>query len=437
MKKTILLIPFFLICSCNLWWTITDIPYYIKKSRWIKKASPVEKNYFDSIEIDVIDGHIFGDVKIAGKDRLFIFDTGANTTLDERDVDSEGMKTRPKPDYDVGDTSDGLYKHIRKTKMFRSEFINLVDTVVIGNTAFNEVGTTTLIWDIMNYNSECYNQRGIIGSNIMKSGVWSFDYVNKKIKFSNDINKFKLENAVSFDFDFAMRDILPVIKLPIGDTVFNAGIDTGNPSFALVTNEKLFNHALKKTRAAMGVSEIPNIHSYLQKKFTKKYLNFLMLEVNIFDTVKTPILAANQGLGMPGSNPFDLLLGYEFLKDFITTIDFQNKKIYFRAVNQQPQNIIDRKVRNISVSLLKYDNRPYVRSYIPSKIDTSKVDIGDTVTAINGTPIEEILFDDNYCEFIRDEKQFNTLPDTNIITIKNKKGETHSFKSYSITLFDD
>ena len=438
MKHIYFLLFFLLFGSCTFWWTITEAPYIIKKIRWRSKSTPVKEHYFDSINIEVVNGHLIGKITIAGEERLFLFDTGAETIIDEKDVAREGIKTSPKPDYNVRDENDFFYKHIRKRGFFKSDHANLVDTIVIGNTAFKKVGASTLVFDVFNHTSECYNYTGLLGNNVMKDGVWSFDYKNQKIRFSDNINNLNLKGAVEFDFDKFSNE-LPIIKLPFMDTVLRVGIDTGNASIAISTNDELVFSIAKKIQE-LFVKNIDNmnISSYLPKKFLKKQVQLVDIETFILDRSYKVITVSNMKIDRSNEHAklLDLIVGHEFLKNFVTTIDYVNNKLYLQPVELNSPNYFD-DFRNINFSLLKYDNKPYISHYLPNLIDSTKVDIGDTVLAVNHVPMDSILKKDNYCEFIRGEQTFYPKPDTNIITIKNKKGEIHDFKSYTVTLFED
>lgn len=56
--------------------------------------------------------------------------------------------------------------------------------------------------------------------------------------------------------------------------------------------------------------------------------------------------------------------------------------------------------------------------------------------AINHIPIEEIVNQDNFCEFVRGERELYPKQDTTIITVKNKSGETRELKMFDVKLFD-
>ena len=440
MKKFLsytLLVAFVFSCSnSNI---ISDFSYLFKASSWLKKSTPVSEEYLDTIPIKLLFGQPIGEVVIAGNKRDFLFDTGAHTVIDEHDVDREGIKTFPEPDYDVRDTSDGFYKFIRKNKMFKSEFLNIIDTLTINKTSFKKVGAATMLFKISHYISECFDNLGILGNNVMNDGVWSFDYKNKRIVFSNTIENFELKNAVVFDADFKFG--FPIINFPIKDTVVRAGIDTGNNSLAISMNDGLLrSYSIKTAYEVTANLSHFNIYSSLQKGFESKNVEYLQLQTDIFGFPYrfNAITDMDVGLGENINSRFDLMMGYEFIKDFVVTIDYINEKVYFQPNESSKEMKRPIETASINIGLSKYDNRAYITSFLPDKIDTSNVDISDTLIAVNNVPIDSIITQDNYCDFIRERDNLKQSDlDTTIFTIKNKNGETHDFKSYRVTLFDD
>lgn len=437
MKLIYMLLITLILSSCTTWWSVSDIPYYAKKVAWRNKSTPINKNYFDSINVEIIDGHMIGKVKVAGVEGLYLFDTGALTIIDAHNVARKGVKTSPKPKYNVRDEEDYYYKHIRKRKMFKSDFVNLIDTVMIGSTTFKKVGTQTINWDILDYNHECNNHAGILGNNVMKDGIWSFNYKDEKILFSNNIKNFNLNSALKYDLNKFINN-MPIINMPIGDTIFRVGIDTGNASLSISTNDNLTkSQTISHLNIVIKNVENMNTSSYLSKSFTKKYAQLIQFKTNILGYNYNIKAISNMKIDNNDEHKklIDLIVGYEFLKNFITTIDYVNNKLYLQPVESNSPNYFDG-LRNINFSLLKYDNKPYISNYLPNLIDSTKVDIGDPVLAINNVPIDSILKNDNYCEFIRGEQSFYSEPDINIITIKNKKGEVLDFKTYLVPFFE-
>lgn len=415
--------------SCMAW-------YIAKKSSWIKKSTPLVEEYFDSIKIDIIRGLPIGEVTIAGEKRKFLFDTGAYTVIDEHDVDREGVKTYPKPDYDVRDKNDSFYQLLEKRKMYRSDFVNLIDTLAINNTTFGNVGAATVRFKTANYISECYDELGILGYNVMNDGVWSFDYANKSIVFANSVDHFNLNNTQAFDIDFVHN--FPVIKIAIKDTVLRVGIDTGNNSLVISTNDDVIEkYSIKSADITQANIGNFNISQFVTKGFSKKEAKYLELVTNFLGfpyhfNVLTNMKGTNENM----SNDFDMVIGHDFIKDFVITIDYINKKAYFKPNKpiEEFDNALEEK--SISLGLSKYDNRAYITSFLPQFIDSTKVDIGDPLLAVNQIPIDSIINQDNYCEFIKGLHRNYFDLDTNILTIKNKKGEIHNFKSFKVILFD-
>ena len=439
-KFIIICFVFFLsLSSCVFLSMVSKIPYVVKKNSWLKKSTPLSDQYLDTIKLEITTGMPIGEATIAGETRRFLFDTGAYSIIDAHDVHREGVRTYPEPYYGVRDTNDRFYQLLQKRKMYKSEFVNLIDTLAINNTFFGKVGAGTMDFKMAHYINHCNDKLGIIGYNVMNDGVWSFDYSNEQIIFSNSINNFDVKNAKVFDIKFESNDF-PVITLPVGDTTLRVGIDTGNNSSAISTNDKVVEkYAIKHLPVIAENIGNYNLSHYVLKTVMRRTVKLIQLETDFLETpYQFTAITGMKGSREDMSSEFDLVIGHDFIKDYIVTIDYINEKAYFQKAAESKFSSESETVESIGFSLSNYDRKTlYVSQYLPHLIDSTQVDIGDTVLAVNETPIDSLVHQSNYCEFIRGEKSLFPDKDTSIITVKNKKGEVRDFKSYKVTLFDD
>ena len=436
MKKIGIFIIIIFLNSC----LISDIFIVkVKEKTWLPKSSPKTENYVDTISIEVIGGLIVGELSVAGNKRKAIFDTGAPTALDIVDTSIERVKTRPKPTRN----HENYYDIIELTTGFKSVtfgLINLIDTLEIGKSTFLTVGASTV--SLINYfiGAECHELINLIGTNVMNDGVWSFNYQQNEIIFSNRIDSSSVKNHIEFDLIPSTKLRMPVFEILINGITYKALIDTGNASKAILikkTSEEDKN-AVKFSNKIETTSPFSLNHSPLvPKKITSKTVEEAVMETSSFGNCfefevlkELSVFTDKQNK----KNDFDLVLGYDFLKYFNFTIDWVNDKIYFEPLFDKPVTIVNSRF-NFKIDFFNYDKKLYVTSYLPNYFSPEEINVGDTVKAINHIPIEEIVNKENYCEVVRGERDLFPKQDTTIVTVKNKKGETRDLKMYEVTLF--
>lgn len=128
------------------------------------KVSP--ENFKESISFETYKKLIFLDVKIDGKTKKFLFDTGADLSLIQRDsLKGKIIKV------------SGASK--RKMKLGQ-EIMPLLE---IGNIKF--IDTHALNGDLVGFKEQIPNLGGIIGQSIIKKANWLIDYPNKKLEIAN------------------------------------------------------------------------------------------------------------------------------------------------------------------------------------------------------------------------------------------------------------
>lgn len=398
----------------------------IRMKTWTNKAQVVNSIHQDTIPFEIIGNWAVANLIVAGEKRRYIIDTGGSMVLDYSDVFNDRIVTKSK-----------LYKNIyfeNKQRYFAST--SKIDTVVVGKNKYSEVGAMIADFKLFSDLMTCEDIKGIIGINIMKKGVWSFDYSTNQVIVSPNIENFDLENSHVFDLIDVKGFENPIIRLNVEGKSLVTFIDTGNAGYSILYNEKItnkFEGQMIKTHHASNKLIGENL--FVDKEVYSDSSSIMNLKTSDFgdDFIFT---AMNANITSSKANErIDMLLGYDFLKNFITTFDWGNKKVYFQSI---PKREIEIQLtsKNMSIDFHIYDKKLYVVKYLDGYFSKGEINIGDTVKAINHITIEEIVNQDNFCEFVRGQLDLYLKQDTTIITVKNKLGETRDLKMFDVKLFD-
>ena len=424
-KLIFLIFLIFLLYSCGL---IIESSKLIRTANWAKKGEVVNVVQHDTVPFEIIGNWVVISLTVAGEKHKYCVDTGAPTILDLSDVVNDGIVTKPS-------LEKTTYNFLAGRQVYYAS-ANRIDTVAFGKNQYFDVGALTLDFKYFSNTMFCEDISGVLGANIMKHGIWSFNYKDSTIILGSDISDFDLGNSFVFDFCKDSELDNPVFNLNVGDKILKTLIDTGNPNHSFLKNNKVLNGqdrmSVKQTHI---LSRSLIEQEYVNTELEAESSSLMRLTTSDFDndylfTVSNSILTTNKALG-----DIDLIMGYDFLKDFVTTIDWINNKVYFQPI-QKPDLAIKPSSKNMNIFLSTYDKKTYVSSYLNTYFEKGSINIGDTVKEINHIPIEEILNEENYCEIIRGERQLSAKQDTTIITVKNKLGEIRHLKMYDVQLFD-
>lgn len=401
----------------------------VKTKKWLPKSTPVNKEYLDTISFTIDYGWIIHEATIAGKKGVYILDSGAPTLLDYYQVDRGGVKTRPK-----GAEPDSTSPY--KSTLMNYPYVNLIETLEINNTSFYEVGANTVTFALFDVITACEKIKGLIGANVMNDGVWHINYETNQVIFTNDISKLNISKKYSFKMmPFGLLKS-PVIEIEINGVLYKALIDLGNSGTAGIINNK---SRLELAVEPCNISKPTSLMGYphAPKKIEGVDVEFLKLKSNAFKN-QIDFFAAQKS-GIETKKPLeglDIILGYDFLKNFNITLDWPNEMVYFEPIEGEFNKKKELKWPNFKIDFFNYDKKVYVMSVLPKYCDTTQISVGDTVVAINNIPIKDIIGDD-YCAFVKGEKSLTPKNGEPVfITVKNKAGRTSTLEQKEIVLFE-
>lgn len=261
-----------------------------------------QETFNEEIKMHYLDKYVFIDVELNGREYTFLFDTG----------------------YDISTLDKSLFQEISFTPLTKQkttgssiEDIKLqygyLASLTIADIEFKNFGVG--IQDLSHVRSPFSDGRkiyGIIGANFLRKAYWQLDYKKQSIKFSNKIENFQLPKGV-LEFNMIAKSKLNwgINRIPvnINGVSDNFVFDTG--SYGNLSANPDFLKRLE--RADKPMAEIKGSKSDIRKFAIDE---FQLDSVKISNTV----LQIEEGI--------NLLIGNDFLEDYIVTIDWVNNKLY-------------------------------------------------------------------------------------------------------------
>jgi hypothetical protein len=284
-----------LFCGCATKWT-----------KAIQYGKIANKDFNESIAIEIDNGLIFLPVSINGKKYRFLFDSGAPFSISEQ-LQSE---------YSFKNISSGTIVDSDLNK----EAINWVsvDAINIGEVTFT--GQTAFIGDFQaNPILKCLGIDGIIGSNVIRQCNWTIDQAQKSLRlFSTiDAQMYDEHTVVPFITDDQYNIF---INLNIGQsTIKNILVDYGSVGAVSLSDE---------------IFEVLKDRKTIDKIFTESGTNQSgIVGKAVALNRKNTITDAVELYGQPLKNVLlrtgkTVSVGNAFLSRFKVTMDWTNKKFY-------------------------------------------------------------------------------------------------------------
>ena len=189
-----------------------------------KKGTVLPESYNHEIEFTTKKTVIILPAEINGVSKNFLFDTGADFSIIQRD----SM---------IGRVSSVSGATNRKMKMGEE----YVKSIKIGNIDFKN--TFAQNGDLEGLKEQIPNFGGIIGQPIINKGNWLIDYQNKKLRISNE----NLANESFETIEIQRKDGAPYTNISINGIEYKVVIDFGSSSeFSLPKESKLAKLLLNK-----------------------------------------------------------------------------------------------------------------------------------------------------------------------------------------------
>jgi hypothetical protein len=294
--------------------------HYLIKSVVVSSKENIE--FSDDYKVDankivlpfhLIDGFILIDGEVTGKKGKFMFDTGTPfgillnshyLELNKKDLVASGNASS-------GQVLDIFLDSVSKINIGKQVSYNKLLTVPNSDFSFIEQG---IVKDFL----------GFIGYDFYKNYEFVIDYDYQTItlykldKNGSVINLYNLPNAMvtTLQFTTTNKKQIPIVEIKLGNTAINGLLDTGNQG-NLSLNKDTFNNLTQQGILTLGNQG--NLYGVNQDDTTLYNMNQLSYRATLLHPMNavTVTESAENHLG----------LGYQFLKNYITSWNFKKRTI--------------------------------------------------------------------------------------------------------------
>ncbi len=313
------------------------------------------------------DNFIYVEVKINGKDKLFILDSGAPNVIDKSIQEELGFKK-------VYDTEfQDAASRSRKLEMVKIDHIKFGDIEIKNSVA--------AVADFSKFT--CLDIDGIIGTNIMSLFDWKIDYVNEVAQLYR--NGIPMDSLKEFSAPIPLRMNVqksPFIKMQVGNTTFNSvDIDLGSNGGIGVQRWDQFNlNNYPDNNWVYGETSM-GIHGPITD--TTRIVPMDNITLGNYSIPKTRMTIKPTSTSK---------IGNRFLKNYELILSWKKEAMYLKNVSE-PDTTWNKNV----VYLGWKNNEIYIKGYSKdSKIQDHGIAIGDKVIRVFNLAIDE-LDESNFC----------------------------------------
>ena len=353
----------------------------------------------------------------------FILDTGAPTIISDSTLKEIVQKKTQVKELNIKDKKVALKESIIK-----------LENLQIGDVNFKDVGA--LVMDASKMGMlNCLGFDGIIGYNILKTAIFQINFKENKIVISDQPVKMNFINgAIQLNYTTTIQET-PLINVTLNDTLtLDLTLDTGHNGSLTIGDSSLVNFyqrhfpdqiAKRFTRPSITIrGQDKNI-----KAISEDYL-CLLRSIRIgnmhFNTSLVTVRKEN-------NQRKDGLIGAAFLRNFILTLNYEEKTVYLYPLNQ---SYFSGNKQTFGIEVTPFGNQVIIGSvYEGSLAEKQGLEIGDQVIWVDSLSLTS-LPPETLCGFFLGE---SALLDTEKDSIRIKyqqKGSSHSITLHKYNLFN-
>lgn len=342
-------------------------------------------------------GSIFIEVKIDGKRKYFILDSGSGTLIDQKLCNTLDYKLLGTTKYKDASGKKNKLKNIQ------------IEELEIGGVKFNKVIASIANFEAISKKYPCfkYEISGIVGYNILSKAVWEFNFSQQDIILSDKRATKNKTNSFVFYFDDTNLS-RPILDLKIGNiSVGKTLLDFGsNASIAIPENYFSLINNLYNVKTLLGNKSAFNSESSIVKV---KIADSENTSINGYEILNTTKLLFESELIKP-------LIGTRFLENYDVTLDGPNRLI---LLNELASNKLKKRHNNAyEITFFLYDDELRVSSVVEESLAFNKgIRCNDKVLSINNIDLFP-LSNQKYCNFLKVD--FNELDSLKIRLEKGK-----------------
>ena len=369
----------------------------IKISKAITEGHIKQTSFNREIPFKQINGFIILTVSIEGQQYDFLVDTGAPTVIDS-DL-AKKLKIKKLGNQKVSDAYNKkkslAYVKIKEISIAELRFF---ETVAI-------VSDFSLITKGL-----CLKVSGILGANLMSRAIWQIDFAQSKINVADNRESLFIPEK-SWNVDFRLY----------------GGV--GTPKFNLTVNN-ILHEVILDTGSKWGITLLHTAKNQLlnPQEFVLGYGTVSGFLGNIVDTIrlaKIPLVKVGDSLEVKDEivtfrdKIISDLVGNDFLKNYLVTIDWKNQSITFSLLN-----ISSIKSFNSFGFKPTLSNNRLIIGFLYQESPAYKIGLrlNDTILKINEWDFREVD-QSKYCDFI-DSKLLENAENLSVLVSSEGKERT-------------
>lgn len=345
--------------------------------------------------IDNINNFIIIKIEIDGKNFNFLYDTGSMISLISKDAagNSERFKKIS--------LNDGSGKN--------EKAFTVKKDIALNNIIFKDIGFAIIDFEHLNKYS-CIQIDGILGANAIRLCNWQINPYNKVLKLSDAL--FPVDSKdLEIELEY-VNNLLPLLKINGDDYSFWTLLDTGYSNTLSINQDFYLNSKkLKLMPFTSGNGIFSGTYKRLKEQKIKKIvLDSVYINNNLFNNVESYITDEKP------------LLGYGFLKNYITTINIDEDKLFLKPlVPHERKSSFD-----ISFTINNKDELIIAFIWDNSQLKEGGAKFGDKIIEINGMITEKVNRND-YCKI---KRELELLDEIQISILQNKKVHNYTLQKH-------
>lgn len=351
----------------------SQLPVFIQR---LDKGSVRSDSFSEKVNFQLKENRIFIDAAIKNRKYKLLMDTYSPCLFYDHILQEIELDTL--------DKTNQLGKAFEKT--FLLPIYPKFDTIKIGQLSFLDIGAMLMKSDSSNPLLR-YDNDGILGANLMKSCIWQLNFKDTLLTITNDKKKLSnIEDANALPFSAKPIQGSPNTIIIVNEDTIKVEFDTGNDGFINAISpailEKIENGEAVPWSIKLG---IPINRKDLDSIETHYFVLVDSLKIGTKSYYNLPVIAYNPALIKETSKGS---IGIDFLKNFVTTIDWMDNKIYLKE--NADFKLANNKLTFGFTCEMK-DGRLLIKSvFNQSAAFKQGVRIDDRVIAINDIAIDSI-----------------------------------------------
>jgi hypothetical protein len=386
-------------------------------------GSVQNKVFKEEIPFTFIDGRICVKAIIndSDKESSFILDTYAPCLTRESLIKSMALDTL--------DLTEQIGKQLEGTMM--KPLFPVYKTLSLGNVIFSDIGAMVMRED---ENNPFFGilEDGLIGANLLKNCVWQFNFQEKKIVITDQINKLDhLTKAIQIPFKPVSIQQSPNIQVFLNDKdKIDMQFDTGSKGFLTFSSESLIQIVDSGDAVVVHRRSISPIKQTNKEIETYHYVKLKKLQIGEKTFYDLPVgVYKEQDVNQEARGS----IGIEFMKYFIVTLDWPEKQIY---LTPREDRDLKHNIKTFGLTYDYFDGAVKIASiYWGSEAENKGLKIGDPIFEINGQRVDN-LSEEQIQDFLHGKLHFSQESDNSLSLVVHSDGTQKKVELSSYFLFN-